>query len=56
LSIARGIAEAQGGTLELDHRDGGGSVFRLRVPAIPTAELEQAAGVLGERDETSNES
>jgi two-component system sensor histidine kinase KdpD len=56
LSIARGIAEAQGGTLELDHRDGGGSVFSLRVPAIPTAELEQAAGVLGERDDASNES
>jgi two-component system sensor histidine kinase KdpD len=36
LSIARGIAEAQGGELEVDEREGGGSVFRLRVPAIVT--------------------
>ncbi|HVX41040.1 MAG TPA: ATP-binding protein [Gemmatimonadaceae bacterium] len=34
LSIARGIAEAQGGTVVLDDRAGGGSVFELRVPAI----------------------
>jgi two-component system sensor histidine kinase KdpD len=32
LSIARGIAVAQGGSLELTDRDGGGSVFTLRVP------------------------
>jgi two-component system sensor histidine kinase KdpD len=32
LSIARGIAEAQGGSLTLDERTGGGSVFSLRVP------------------------
>jgi two-component system, OmpR family, sensor histidine kinase KdpD len=39
LSIARGIATAQGGWLELTDRPGGGSVFSLRVPAIPTEAL-----------------
>jgi len=39
LSIARGIAEAQGGDVSVRDREGGGSVFRLRVPAVTTAEL-----------------
>jgi K+-sensing histidine kinase KdpD len=34
LSIAKGIAEAQGGTLTFMPREGGGSVFTLAVPAI----------------------
>ncbi|HEY6828367.1 MAG TPA: ATP-binding protein [Gemmatimonadaceae bacterium] len=34
LSIAKGIAEAQGGRLSFASRDGGGSVFTLSVPAI----------------------
>jgi signal transduction histidine kinase len=34
LSIARGIAEAQGGGVTLTDREGGGSVFSLRVPSI----------------------
>lgn len=34
LSIARALAEAQGCSLEYALRDGGGSVFTLRVPAI----------------------
>jgi len=34
LSIAKGIAEAQGGQLTFTPRDGGGSVFTLSVPAI----------------------
>ncbi len=34
LSIARALAEAQGCSLEYAPRDGGGSVFTLRVPAI----------------------
>jgi two-component system sensor histidine kinase KdpD len=34
LSIARGLAEVQGGTLTYGARPGGGSVFTLRVPAI----------------------
>jgi two-component system sensor histidine kinase KdpD len=34
LSIARGIAEAQGGSVTLAPREGGGSVFTLAVPAI----------------------
>ena len=41
LSIARGIAEAQGGALDVVEREGGGSEFRLRVPAIAAAELRQ---------------
>ncbi len=34
LSIARGIAEAQGGAVRYAPRDGGGSVFTLSVPAV----------------------
>jgi len=34
LSIAKGIAEAQGGHLTFAARDGGGSVFTLSVPAM----------------------
>jgi K+-sensing histidine kinase KdpD len=34
LSIARAVVEAQGGTLRYEKRDGGGSVFLLRVPAL----------------------
>jgi two-component system sensor histidine kinase KdpD len=33
LSIARRLAEAQGGSLTVEPRPGGGSTFRLRVPA-----------------------
>lgn len=40
LAIARGLAEAQGGTLRYAPRAGGGSVFELRLPA---AELSDAA-------------
>lgn len=40
LSIARGIAEAQGGDVTLSDRAGGGSVFTLRVPAISGDELQ----------------
>jgi K+-sensing histidine kinase KdpD len=41
LSIARGVAEAQGGALTFAPRDGGGSVFTLTVPAI---DLDAEAG------------
>jgi len=34
LSIARALMEAQGGSLRHEPRDGGGSVFTLRVPAV----------------------
>jgi two-component system sensor histidine kinase KdpD len=33
LSIARGLAEAQDGTLAYSERDGGGAVFELRLPS-----------------------
>lgn len=40
LAIARGLAEAQHGSLTCAARDGGGSVFTLRLPAVDlTAEL-----------------
>jgi len=42
LSIARGIAEAQGGTLVHEPREGGGSVFSLRVPAMDITALASA--------------
>src|SRR5581483_11831273 len=48
LSIARGIARAEGGDVTVAPREGGGSTFALRVPAIPVEELahavEDAAG------------
>jgi K+-sensing histidine kinase KdpD len=37
LSIARGIADAQGGSLTVGERPGGGSVFTLRVPFMKTS-------------------
>jgi K+-sensing histidine kinase KdpD len=36
LSIARRLAEAQGGTLRYSERHGGGAVFELRLPAAET--------------------
>ncbi|MDB4874859.1 MAG: ATP-binding region ATPase domain protein [Gemmatimonadetes bacterium] len=39
LSIARGIAVAERGSLAVSDRDGGGSIFSLRVPAMSSAEL-----------------
>jgi two-component system sensor histidine kinase KdpD len=38
LSIARRMAEAQGGTVRYEPRPGGGSVFELRLPAATVAE------------------
>jgi two-component system sensor histidine kinase KdpD len=38
LSIAGALAVAQGGSLRYEQRDGGGSVFLLRVPAIDVKE------------------
>ena len=43
LSIARRMAEAQGGTVHHEPRDGGGSVFVLRLPAADVAELDATA-------------
>ena len=42
LSIARGIAEAQGGSLEYAEREDGGSVFTLAVPAVDIGDLAGA--------------
>lgn len=38
LSIARSLAVAQGGSLTCEGRDGGGSVFTLRVPALDASD------------------
>lgn len=40
LTIARGIAEAQGGSLRYEARAGGGSVFTLSVPAVDLEAME----------------
>jgi two-component system, OmpR family, sensor histidine kinase KdpD len=40
LSIARGLAEAQGGSLRYEDRPGGGSVFVFSVPAADAGDLE----------------
>jgi len=42
LAIARGLAEAQGGTLTYAPRPGGGSVFTLRLPAADLEDLGTA--------------
>jgi len=40
LAIARGLAEAQGGSLTYERRPGGGSVFTLRLPAVDIDALD----------------
>ncbi len=42
LAIARGLAEAQGGALAFAPREGGGSVFTLRLPAADLGEIVPA--------------
>jgi two-component system, OmpR family, sensor histidine kinase KdpD len=39
LSIARSLAERQGGTVEYEPREGGGSLFILRLPAADVSDL-----------------
>ena len=39
LSIARAVMEAQGGSIRHENREGGGSVFYLRVPSVNVEEL-----------------
>ena len=43
IPIARGVAEAHGGSLTARSRPGAGSVFTLRIPAKPAFEREEAA-------------
>jgi signal transduction histidine kinase len=43
LSIARGIIEAHGGTLQLESEPGNGSTFRMRLPLDPAEALDRAA-------------
>ena len=49
LSIARGLAEAQGGSVRFAPRPGGGSIFALELPAADTSVLETASGIDAER-------
>ena len=44
LSIARRMAEAQGGAVRYAPREGGGSVFELRLPAASTGESASEGG------------
>jgi len=50
LSIARRLAEAQGGTLRYEAREGGGSRFVLRVPAADVAELDASGAAAPTRE------
>ncbi len=42
LAIVRQVAETQGGSVSVRNADGGGAVFTLRLPAVPTKELAGA--------------
>ena len=42
LTVARGIAEAHGGSLSVLDREGGGALFRISVPATPRRTTESA--------------
>jgi two-component system sensor histidine kinase KdpD len=42
LSIARALAEIQGGTLTYAEREGGGSQFTLRLPAMDVPDMAGA--------------
>jgi two-component system, OmpR family, sensor histidine kinase KdpD len=48
LSIARGLARAQGGDVTYRDREGGGAVFELRLPAASLADLESPGSGAGE--------
>ena len=48
LSIARSLAQLQGGTVSYRPRDGGGSIFELRLPAADVDDM--AASDLGPGD------
>jgi len=50
LSIARGLAEAQGGSVRFAPRPGGGSVFALELPAADTSVLESTSAADAGRD------
>jgi signal transduction histidine kinase len=41
LAIARGLAEAQGGSVRYTRREEGGSSFTFEVPAADTPELDE---------------
>jgi two-component system sensor histidine kinase KdpD len=43
LSIARGLAEAQGGSVRFGPRAGGGSIFSLELPAADTQSIDDQA-------------
>ena len=47
LSIARRMAEAQGGSVHYEPREGGGSVFVLRLPAASTGDAGVGEGMAG---------
>ncbi len=47
LSIARGLAEAQGGSLRFSPRTGGGSVFTLELPAAKPDAIEYGTAFAG---------
>lgn len=49
LSIARGLAEAQGGSVEYSARPGGGSIFSLELPAADVAGVEAEPPVTAAR-------
>ena len=46
LSIARGLAEAEGGSVRYAPRAGGGSVFTLELPAADSAAVDLGVGAL----------
>ena len=47
LSIARGMMQAQGATLDYAPRPGGGSVFEIRMPAVDVEDLAREGSATG---------
>ncbi|MDJ0785219.1 MAG: HAMP domain-containing sensor histidine kinase [Myxococcota bacterium] len=46
LAIAREIAERHGGSISIEDREGGGSAFRVTLPAAPTSAAASGSGAL----------
>jgi two-component system sensor histidine kinase MprB len=56
LSIVKRVAEAHGGRVSAERPEGGGSLFRLSLPALPFSPPSDGDSERGSEDEASTES